>query len=511
MALPQALQHLRNQPPLKLVVPTTSVTTEPSPRLWLALVFPALALEALGIHSDDIRPIAVLDSEDPRAAVCATTVSGKEQGIAIGQSAQTVLSHVPDVQFICRDQAAEMRKLTELASWAYRFTPTISVQAPEALLLEMRGSLHLFGDPQKLQQRLHEELSTLGHQVCASFAPTPRAALWFARAGCEVHLDDLGRLRSALGELPLTVLPDPPPWREAFHRLGLRRLRDLLRLPRDGLTRRFGPELLSELDRALGTVPDPITLWTEPSQYEASQDLGFDVWQADRLLPVIEQLLADLEAELRHHDAGIRSFQLVFSDWHATVNSLPIGTREVTRNCSHWMRLVRAHLENLVLTRAVEEVRLKSGRFEACVANAADLFTVGARDPTSITNLLDILRTRLGARGVTGLKAVATPRPEKAWRWDLPGKDQAPPPGFPPRPFWLLGRPETLGVTGTHPSYAGQPLLFDSGPERIECGGCTTPEVRRDYYRAHTTCGARLWVYREINPPQHWFLHGYFA
>lgn len=47
--------------------------------------------------------------------------------------------------------------------------------------------------------------------------------------------------------------------------------------------------------------------------------------------------------------------------------------------------------------------------------------------------------------------------------------------------------------------------------ERIETGWWDGREIARDYYAAVDVRGARLWVFREREPPHRWFLHGVFG
>ena len=72
------------------------------------------------------------------------------------------------------------------------------------------------------------------------------------------------------------------------------------------------------------------------------------------------------------------------------------------------------------------------------------------------------------------------------------------------RPLWLLQQPEPLprGLTG---------LQRLRGPERIESGWWDGHDVARDYYVVSDPQGAELWVFRERQPPQRWFIHGLFG
>lgn len=510
MALAYRKPRPLTRTPLELVAPASAAAFTPSPQLWLALMFPALPLEALGVRAEERAAVAVLDGEDARARICAMTAGAGRSGVQLGMTAQAALAVTSHIKLIQRNPTAERDCLERLAAWCERLTPTISVQAPDALLLEMRGSLHLFGDAQTLRTRLRADLAMQGYRVCAAFAPTPRAALWCARARLETNLDSLGHLRGELGRVPLAALHWPDTWQTSFTRLGLRTLTDLLRLPREGLGRRFGLEILNELDRVLGVVPDPLPLWTPPVPYQEETDLGFDTWQTGTLLPVIESLLLPLAHALQERDAGLRSFEFQLCGYHNQNTTLAIGARDPGRNIAHWMRLIRTQLDPLRLTHPVHVVRVIAGRFESLTSHSEDFFTNTAQSSEStLTQLIDTLRVRLGRRGVVGLRTVATRRPERASRLVPPGQTKAFPIELPARPFWLLNSPKPL-VTENKRS-PGHGLVIESGPERIECGGWLGWEVRRDYYVVRDPRGRRLWIYRELGEPSRWYLQGYFA
>jgi hypothetical protein len=133
----------------------------------------------------------------------------------------------------------EQEALAAVAAWACQFTPRVSLEPPQALLLEVEGSLRYFGGRWKFLARLRAGLTGLGFEARIAEAPAARAALWRARGGG-------GRLDA----LPVAVLGLDAPQMELLAGLGIGTLGGLLRLPRDGIARRFGVKLLDELDRA---------------------------------------------------------------------------------------------------------------------------------------------------------------------------------------------------------------------------------------------------------------------
>src|SRR3989454_1567445 len=151
--------------------------------------------------------------------------------------------------------------LEALAAWACQFTPKVSLEPPQALLLEVQGSLRLFGGLPALTQRLQFGIDEIGYTPRFATAPTARRALWLARSG-ETRLENVP-LEAACGEAPLVFLQS----------IGLRTLGELMRLPREGLAYRCGQRLLDELDRALGAAPEARAFFDPPPRFAAKLEL----------------------------------------------------------------------------------------------------------------------------------------------------------------------------------------------------------------------------------------------
>src|SRR5262249_49319381 len=105
----------------------------------------------------------------------------------------------------------------------------------------------------------------------------PRAAWWLARSGTERFVETTAGLEAALIGLPATVLDCEDGTLETLRAIGARTLGEVLRLPREGLARRFGQRLLDELDRALGPIPEPRRYFTPPARFRARLELVAEV------------------------------------------------------------------------------------------------------------------------------------------------------------------------------------------------------------------------------------------
>src|SRR5207253_10666016 len=73
--------------------------------------------------------------------------------------------------------------LERLAAWACQFTPRVSLEPPQALLVEVQGSLRYFGGLDAFLEKLRAGLAELGCEASLAVAAAPRAALWRARGG----------------------------------------------------------------------------------------------------------------------------------------------------------------------------------------------------------------------------------------------------------------------------------------------------------------------------------------
>jgi protein ImuB len=94
----------------------------------------------------------------------------------------TAQALAPDLALAARDPAREAELLEQLAACALQLTPSVSLEPPDALLLEVSASLRLFGGLRPLAARLGAALAPLGCAARMAVADTPCAALLMAAA-----------------------------------------------------------------------------------------------------------------------------------------------------------------------------------------------------------------------------------------------------------------------------------------------------------------------------------------
>lgn len=479
---------------------------------WLALRLPGLPLAVFLRGASKPGPFCVVtDDRPPRVA--AATPPARRAGVRPGMALAAAAALAPGLAARERDGAAEARALQALAAWALQFTPRVSPRPPAGLLLEVAGSRALFGGLSALTARVRDGLAALGFpEARLAAAPTPGGAWLLARAGDETPVADLESLASRLLPLPLAVLDLSPRAAGDLKAVGVATLGELAALPRAGAVRRFGPEPLDRLERALGARPDPRVFFAPPPVLDARLALPAETADREALLFGARRLLAGLEGDLRARGAGVDALTLHLVPEAGP--SLPLALRLAApeRDAGALLRVLKARLEGATLARPVAELRLAAVPVPL-PARDRPLFAGPETGAEGLAPLLDRLRARLGEATVGGLAAVADHRPERAWRAALPAPGPAasvpPAPAWGHRPCWLLPNPDPLPEVDGRP-WLGGPLDLVAGPERIEGGWWDGADLARDYYRARDPAGGRHWIYRRL-PGGGWFRHGIFS
>jgi protein ImuB len=506
--MPRGRHSLDLFAPEPVVAPRAATRPVSSKRqLWIAVCLPSLALECLPAASR-VDPAVVVEAEKGQPQVVAASPAADGAGIAPGMKLSTALALAASLQIFERAPPLERKCLESVASWAQTLTSSVSIELPDSLLLEVAGSLKLFGSLEVIKAKLGEELARRYRDFRFCTAPTATAALWLARAaGADVL--QWQKLAGSLAALPLAATRWPHPTQALLRDLGLRTVGDCARLPRDGFARRVGRAYLAELDRAFGRSFDRRAEFKAPEAWGAKVD-------STVFIEAIEQLLDELAAELRKRQAQVGALEVAFEHLHrpATVESFDL--REPTHDRERLLGLIADRLERSALPVPAIALRVRSGPFRPLEIVGAGLFETKPRELKEQI-LLERLLERFGATAVYGLRAVAEHRPEKAWAKGL-GNDAgraraaASPfgdfqgsswPAREARPLWLLPTPMAIEARR-------ETLQLVSGPERIESGWWDEHDVARDYYTAQNDRGQKLWIFRD-HCTRGWFLHGLFG
>jgi protein ImuB len=440
-------------------------------------------------------------------------------------------------------QAAVM--LQRLCLSAQQFTSLVSIEMPNALLLEIKGSVKLFGSLELLHADIDAAWSRLALRAYSATAPTTLAALWLARAGKQLRIENPASLAGALAELPIACTSWDLEWLQTLRAMGVTRVGELLRLPRSGISRRLSPAAILDLDIALAKQAAPRRAFVPRERFRERCDFETEAETVVYLQKALEPLIERCARFLRERQAGVQALELKLRHRVMPVTRVRFGLASITSERRRLADVLDEKLNRLELAAPVRSMELRSGSLQPLSAGSLDAFAGvragglrgGGRDVRvgdTAPQLVERLRARLGEKAVYGVVPVPEHRPEAAWQRvhelrltstvrggdvrvgdvhvsDVHVSDV-------PRPVWLLNEPVLLSADLQQLRQEG--VILEQGPERIESGWWDGKDVARDYYIARQIQGARWWVFQERQTQEGktqegktkgWYLHGVFA
>jgi protein ImuB len=487
-------------------------------------------------------PLAVFGKRGNLDLLVAIDAAAARLGLRPGLALAQARAMHPALAAVPEDQPADARLLDAVADWCQRYTPLVAADPPDGILFDIGGCAHLFGGEEQLRDHLLARVTGFGFSARAAVASTIGAA-WAAARFDEAAVLATGDERDALAPLPLAALRLSDETVAALARVGLKRIGDILDLPRAPLTARFGANLLRQLDRALGREREPLTPRLPVAPYVAEKSFHEPIAREEDVLASVERLAARLKTALAARGAGARRLELTLFRTDGAVKRIAAGTSRPVRDVAAIRALFVERLaalgDELDPGFGFDLARLSVLVAEACPDEQIGFG--GGEDEPELDRLVDRLSARLGRRRISRLVAHDSHIPELAAAalpaqavarvelgWDALRRFRADA-GSGRRPLRLLARPEPIEAIAVVPD--GPPLRFRwrralheviaaEGPERIE--GAWWSEQggpARDYFRVEDKAGLRFWLFRAglyrdtargLATPC-WFLHGMYA
>lgn len=456
--------------------------------------------------------------------VVQVSAAASRLGIEPGQRRATALAIAPTLQLIEHQPVAAREALEQVATWLLQFTPQLSLQAGDGIVMELQASVRLFGGREALLQRIRTGLTELGFSAHLATAPTATAAWLLARWQDGACIEHESLLTSALARLPVELMTHAAAHAQALAAVGIRHFGDLARLPRSGLARRYGAALLTEIDTALGRQAEPRRWFQAPETFSVRLELLSRVEHSEGLLFGAQRLLRQLCGWLAARHLATREVLLQAEHesgrHHHPPTSMTLRLAQPSREENRLIGVLRERLAVARLPAPVHALQLSCQHTVALPGTHADLFPGPQADRDELGRLIERLQSRLGRDQVQRLEGVADHRPEAAYRIDAVDPSRQVrhasvtplPVGGMPRPVWLLDKPLPLTEQRQRPCWHG-PLTLLAGPERIETGWWDGAEIQRDYFIAEDPSAGWVWIFRTRADKDRggWFLQGVFG
>ncbi len=426
------------------------------------------------------------------------------------------------------DPSRRTEALDGLATWGLQYSPRVAIVEACSVLMEVQASVRLFGGKRRMVTQVRAEAEQLG-VASLSWAPTSLAALALAR--CGIRNGFAQPLQDTLDALPLESVTAVAMHSATLARLGCRTLGNVRALPRGGLGRRFGKELLVAMDIAYGLRSDSHAWKTLPEQFHARLELPSRAETAPAILFGAHRLLLQMCGWLSARRCGVSAFTLRWC--HDAMRAkaageggeLTVRTAIASHNVEHLARLLAEHLSSIELLAPVGDLELIATEVNDLQEASGSLVPDAQRNGEPLVLVLERIAARLGPEKVLRPAMAQDHRAEWAVQWH--DAAQAPPRQLPearglPQPTFLLDPPLKLAVKGQLPFYQGRLQLL-SGPHRVEGGwwhrACRNDTqvalvVYRDYWVALSQHAGVLWVFQTRLADEaaaSWFLQGHFA
>jgi hypothetical protein len=356
-----------------------------------------------------------------------------------------------------------------------------------------------------------------------------------------------GGEREFLAPLPLSVLGVPDPLAGWLADVGIERCGELAAVSREAVEVRFGGAAAGWWRLARGDDERRLFMPVPPALPQASVDfIDYVVTDPERLVFTANALLGGLCERMRESGAHARRLRLRLPLANGAAWERTLRTARPTADRAAWLRLARGVLERITVPDSVTGVAVEVEATAAAAAVQGDLFdagfaTAGAveaavarvvedqgpvlREPVTTRHPLAERRgeyRELGVRaalvgangsGPDGDGGSDEGRAAGSVAGGLPSTDE--PVGL---TLQLLDEPRRVTVETVRRRDHQVPVRYRdgrwhevvnaAGPDRVS-GGQWDVTYAREYFRAVTSDGALVWLFRDASRDR-WYLHGWW-
>lgn len=499
---------------------------------------PAFPLQLLLKRNPELRgyPAVVVDEDKPLGVVQWSNEAARRSRILPGMRYAASLALCADLRAGVIDEEAIEDGKRAVLDRLLLFSPEIEASSdePGVFWLDASGLDPLFPTMLAWAERVRTSLACAGlfGTVIVGFSRFGTYARAKARPGWGVFKTP-DEERRAAHAVALERLAIAPRARDALHKLAVRTVGDLVRLPPGGLRRRFGKDVHALWRRAQGELAEPLAPTRIAAPVRETITFDFAVADTERLTFFLKGKVDGMLRTLATQHSALAGLRLTLAcerDAKGGKHSFDEDIRPATPtlDARQVMNLVHLRLSLLALKTAVTDVELIADGVPATLEQV-QLFDQLAgengrkrRDLRAADRAVARVRARWGDDSVVRACLASGHLPEARFRFEPLGRVRLPkkdvpdddrrlvrrfylrPIALPPRPRhepdgWLLRGP------------AHGPVVKVEGPYIVAGGwwrrGVQGEDVQREYHVAELRNGDMLWVFYD---PRHrrWFLHG---
>jgi len=408
--------------------------------------------------------------------------------------------------------------------------------ADHGLFLDLTGCERVFDGIDNIIARVRDALDRFRINAHLTVAPNPAAA--WALTFSDKHQDTIveeDELHAALLDLRPAALRLDDDIVASLHHLGLTTIRQIIKLPRESLPARFGPQLLLRIDQAFGRIAEPLVPLEPFSPISARMDFDGSVDSLEAIWMVFKSLLKTIVADLLKRGCGARAIDVEFFRPYAVTLHKSIRLSRPSRDPVNLFNLLRCAMETVETDVGFLGIQLiVTSAQRISDEQIALLEHEEFAGEIELDHLIERLSVRMGQETVAQADPIESHVPENAFTWHgrlarapvaQATSARAGRPRHELRPLHLFDWPEEIHVI-VSPSHDmdGFPIQFSRpscggathrlshsiGPERIAGQWWRGHDKTRDYFDVEDErSGERFWIFR-VQETGKWFVHGEF-
>src|SRR5882757_9721285 len=225
-----------------------------SRRRILALWFPRLPADRLIRKNGGApfeAPLVVSGKIGNALHVHALETRAARLGLYKGQPLANARAMVQPLKIVPADERADAALLDQIADWCDRFTPLVSLDAPDGLFLDITGAAHLFGGEAAMLAHVTGLIAKQGFAVRGAIAGTSLAARALARYVPRSIVPPGGEMEK-IAPLPITALDCDDNILRALRHAGLKSVGMVAERLHSELSERVGKSFVARLKVMLG-------------------------------------------------------------------------------------------------------------------------------------------------------------------------------------------------------------------------------------------------------------------
>lgn len=382
--------------------------------MFATLRVPGFPLAAVLRRRDDAPPPprAVAVPRGRGSVLAAVDETAGARGISPGMGSARALARCPGLAILPADPAAEEAASGWLLATASGLSPRVEATGGGVATVDLRGT----GDPEGLRGRVLPAAEAAGLPVRIGISDTPERSGWAARRADPFLFATTEE--GLFAGFPAAEAPLPGPVARALADWGAPDLLAFVRLSKEAVGRRLGPEGTRLWEEMKGRRSRLLVQVEEEPGFRSTMEVEDGIETLEQALFVIRRLLGEVCASLSGAGKAAASLRFEWTCAGGGRGGREFAVPEPTAKPEPLFAVLESHLAGLSTGEPLVSLGLEASPADP-LPGQADFFEIAARNPFRFRETVGRVRGLLGDDGFGVPGPTAGHRPD-AFRVDPP-------------------------------------------------------------------------------------------